>query len=78
MPMSADLAPSKGYPALSTWMASDPDFFVLRRFRDLNARGALMMQDRIARLSEKLEKEDEEGRRLKQDNGTTEFVERER
>lgn len=33
-----------GYPTCSKWMASDADFFVLRRFDDLNVRVILHMQ----------------------------------
>jgi hypothetical protein len=33
-----------GYPTFSKWMASDADFFVLRRFDDLNVRVILHMQ----------------------------------
>jgi hypothetical protein len=43
-----------GYPGLATWMASSPDFFVLRRFDYLNARILLTLQDRIAEKEERL------------------------
>ncbi|KAL9613055.1 MAG: hypothetical protein Q9167_002401 [Letrouitia subvulpina] len=43
-------------------MASDDDFFVLRRFGKLGARVALLMQNRIVQLEEELLKEDEESR----------------
>ena len=36
------------------WMASDNDFFVLRRFGQIAARVLLRMQDRIAKLEEDL------------------------
>ena len=39
-------------------MASDDDFFVLRRFGKLGARVALLMQDRVAYLEEQLQEED--------------------
>lgn len=39
-------------------MASGNEFFVLRRFGDLNARVLLLLQDRIVRLEEQLEYED--------------------
>ncbi|MCJ1475852.1 hypothetical protein MMC13_004516 [Lambiella insularis] len=50
----------KGYPAFSEWMASDNDLFIVRRFGTLSARVALMLQDRISRLSEELDKVDKE------------------
>lgn len=40
-------------------MASDDDFFVLRRFGDLSARVALHLQDQIVRLEEDLQHEDQ-------------------
>ncbi|KAJ2902169.1 hypothetical protein MKZ38_000967 [Zalerion maritima] len=50
----------EGYPAFSRWMASSDDFLVLRRFGHLNTRAILLMQDRIARKEEELEKLDTE------------------
>jgi hypothetical protein len=44
-----------GYKIFSRWVASDPSFFVLRRFGTLNARVALSLQDEIAQLEEKLD-----------------------
>jgi hypothetical protein len=44
-----------GYKVFSRWIASDPSFFVLRRFGTLNARVALSLQDEIAQLEEKLD-----------------------
>lgn len=44
----------EGYPGFSKWMASSDDFFVCRRFGELNARAILLMQDRIARKEEEL------------------------
>ncbi|KAH3962539.1 hypothetical protein HBI25_161070 [Parastagonospora nodorum] len=44
-----------GYKIFSRWIASDPSFFVLRRFGTLNARVALSLQDEIAQLEEKLD-----------------------
>ena len=64
---------SKGYPALSAWVASDDDFFVIRRFDRLNARVILRMQDRISFLEERLEEIDQKCRKMKTgvgDNGT--------
>ena len=43
---------------MSSFVASDDDLFVLRRFEKLGARVALMMQARIARLEEELMEED--------------------
>ena len=40
------------------WMASDDDFFVIRKFGEVAARVLLRMQDRIAQLEEDLQKED--------------------
>lgn len=51
-------------------MSSDNDFFVLRKFGKLNARVALMMQDRISHLEEELDFLDEECRLLGVNNGT--------
>ena len=53
---------SKGYPAFSEWMASDNDLFVVRKFGVLSARVALMLQDRISRLSADLDIEDKQCR----------------
>lgn len=44
-----------GYRVFSRWVASDPSFFVLRRFGTLNARVALSLQDEIAELEERLD-----------------------
>ena len=51
-------------------MSSDDDFFVLRKFGKLNARVALMMQDRISQLEEELNYIDEDCRQLGVSNGT--------
>lgn len=40
------------------WMASDDDFFVIRKFGEVAARVLLRMQDRIAQLEEDLQKQD--------------------
>lgn len=40
------------------WMASDDDFFIVRRFDKLGARVLLLMQNRIAQLEEELQAED--------------------
>lgn len=44
-----------GYKVFSRWVASDPSFFLLRRFGTLNARVALSLQDEIAQLEEELD-----------------------
>ncbi|KAF1917476.1 hypothetical protein BDU57DRAFT_513759 [Ampelomyces quisqualis] len=44
-----------GYKVFSRWVASDPSFFVLRRFGTLNARVALSLQDEIVQLEEELD-----------------------
>ena len=69
-PILTDKYPSRGYPAKCTFVASDDDLFVLRRFEKSGARVALMMQDRIARLEEDLAIEDMEGRYESSDCGT--------
>ena len=55
---------------MCTWMASDDDFFVLRRFGKLGARVALQMQDHIVRLEEDLQNEDRQCRELGESSGT--------
>lgn len=45
----------KGYPALARWMGTSEDFFLLRRFGDLNARVLLAAQDDIEQLEESLQ-----------------------
>ena len=64
---------SRGYPAMCTFMASDDDFFVLRRFGKLGARVVLRLQNEIAQLEDDLQAEDafcmrQENPKL--DNGT--------
>lgn len=44
-------------------MASDNDFFVIRKFGNLSARAILKLQDEISRLSEALDEEDEQCRK---------------
>ncbi|KAJ9605874.1 hypothetical protein H2200_009723 [Cladophialophora chaetospira] len=44
-----------GYPAFARWMGTSEDFFLLRRFSDLNARVLLSMQDEIMFLEERLQ-----------------------
>lgn len=43
---------------MSTWMASDDDFFVIRRFSQLSARVVLFMQNRIVGLERIVQEED--------------------
>lgn len=49
----------RGYPAMCRWMASDDDFFVIRKFGEVAARVLLRMQDRIVQLEEELHKQDQ-------------------
>lgn len=44
---------------MCTWMSSDNDFFVLRRFGKVGARVLLYMQDQIVELEEELRKQDD-------------------
>ncbi|KAJ5381591.1 uncharacterized protein N7496_004019 [Penicillium cataractarum] len=53
-----------GYPAFCEWSASDNDFFVLRRFKVLNNRVLLRMQDSISQLEEELAAIDAKNSRL--------------
>ena len=55
---------------MSSFVASDDDLFVLRRFEKLGARVALMMQANIAKLEEDLMNEDNLGIDEKQNCGT--------
>ena len=52
------------------WMASDDDFFVLRRFGELSARILLRLQDRITKLEEDLQRMDNDCLRGGFNNGT--------
>ncbi|KAL5449657.1 hypothetical protein PMIN06_006782 [Paraphaeosphaeria minitans] len=49
----------EGYKAFSSWMASEDDFFLFRRFGDLNSRTILWLQDRIMRIEDDLKRLDE-------------------
>ncbi|KAL8966722.1 MAG: hypothetical protein Q9183_003240 [Haloplaca sp. 2 TL-2023] len=60
----------RGYPALCTWMASDDDFFIIRRFGKASARIILLMQHEIAQLEEALYTEDAKCLDEDGDNGT--------
>ncbi|KAF2465012.1 uncharacterized protein BDR25DRAFT_295794 [Lindgomyces ingoldianus] len=44
----------EGYQEFSRWMASDDDFFIIRRFQNLNANVILYMQDRVTQIEERL------------------------
>lgn len=46
----------EGYGSLSQWMASDDDFFIIRRFGTVNARVILWMQQEISQKESMLEK----------------------
>ncbi|KAF2968578.1 hypothetical protein GQX73_g4999 [Xylaria multiplex] len=48
-----------GYRGYTSFLASEDDFFILRRFNSLNIRIALLLQDEIAVLENKLAKIDE-------------------
>ncbi|KAL8811718.1 MAG: hypothetical protein Q9200_001581 [Gallowayella weberi] len=61
---------TRGYSALCTWMASDSDFFVIRRFEKLGARVALFMQNKISQLEETVNAEDARCAFEGGDNGT--------
>lgn len=52
------------------WIASDDDFFVLRRFGELGARVLLRMQDRIVKLEEDLQRLDHMCQENGSNNGT--------
>lgn len=47
-----------GYRAYSSFLASDDNFLVFRRFGNLNARVLLFLQDQICRFEERLEELD--------------------
>lgn len=47
-----------GYKGYSDFIASDTDFFILRRFASLSIRIALSLQDQVAVLEESLEELD--------------------
>lgn len=53
-----------GYRAFCEWSSSDDDLFVLRRFKALNTRVLLRMQDSIVQLEEKLNALDIENSQL--------------
>lgn len=52
----------KGYPALASWIARNPDYdtFVFRRFDKLSARNLLHLESQIAQLEWELDSCDQE------------------
>ena len=69
-PTGAKISNSRGYPALCTFVSSDDNLFVVRRFEKLGARVILRMQDRIAYLEEELIEQDRLAREKNCDSGT--------
>jgi hypothetical protein len=59
----------QGYPALSDWMASSNDFFLLRRFSHLQARCLLYLQNEIAMRDRMLNAWDEFARKQQPPGG---------
>ncbi|KAH7092552.1 hypothetical protein FB567DRAFT_576913 [Paraphoma chrysanthemicola] len=59
----------EGYQSLSTWMASDDDFFVFRRFESLEKRRILWKQDRICTVEAELELLDDIAEEPEEENG---------
>lgn len=55
---------------MSAWMASDDDFFMIRRFEGLGARVVLLMQNRIVQLEHELREEDNKCALERGNNGT--------
>ena len=49
-----------GYKGFAEFLSSEDDFFILRKFDELNIRIALTLQDEISVLEEKLKKIDDE------------------
>lgn len=52
---------------MCTWMSSDEDFFVLRKFETVGARVLLFMQDQIVALEEKLQQQDDDCKKAAKD-----------
>ena len=52
------------------WMASDDDFFVIRKFGEVAARVLLRMQDQIVQLEERLQEQDRKSVINRLHNGT--------
>ncbi|KAK9782859.1 putative DUF6594 domain-containing protein [Seiridium cardinale] len=62
-----------GYKAYAEFISSDDDFFLVRKFGALNARIALVLQDNIVQLEERLHNLDQKNSRKESDdvnNGT--------
>ena len=62
-----------GYPVYAKFIASDDDFYIFRRFEDLNVRALLSLQDQVVVLEGKLNALDDQHSRKKSpdvDNGT--------
>lgn len=55
-----------GYPALSSWISSDPDDegFIFRRFSRLSARNLLNLQSQLLSLEAEVENLDRESRKI--------------
>ncbi|KAL2050846.1 hypothetical protein ABVK25_008907 [Lepraria finkii] len=62
----------RGYRTFCRWLASDDDFFVLRRFGSSSARVALFLQDQVVETEHALMNEDAEAEAVEEgvDNGT--------
>ena len=67
-----------GYPALSEWMASSNDFYVLRKFATVSARTLLYLQDEIAQLEKELGQLDEQTRMEEMGKGMSGSFKRDR
>jgi len=53
-PQPQPLHKHRGYPALATFIGSDKDFFIFRKFNVLSARNLLFLQDELSELEEEL------------------------
>lgn len=63
-----------GYPALSKWMASANDFFLLRRFSPLQVRCLLHLQNQIAVKGQQLEEWDNFARCQEPEKGSSGWI----
>jgi hypothetical protein len=52
-----------GYRGYTSFIASDHDFYIFRRFKELNVRTALLLQDEISCLEEQLAQLDDTHRK---------------
>jgi hypothetical protein len=59
-----------GYPGFSSFIASDDNFFILRRFETLHARVLLALQDHLTVLESNLTAQDEDASQDDYNNGT--------